>query len=100
MKIGREASILLVNQNIMLKIISWSVKSGITVNLERHLDTFYVQFNLVLPLQMELKRSTAKTKLLTKDEVHFTDDYLHNNMKVAERKTGGENRVVIIKSIK
>ena len=73
MKIGREASILLVNQNIMLKIISWSVKSEMTVDSESHLDTFYVQFNLVLPFQMEVNRSTAKTKLLIKYEVHFTD---------------------------
>ena len=35
------------------------------------------------------------------NEVHFVgDSYLHNNIKAAERKSRGENRVVIIKSMK
>ena len=35
------------------------------------------------------------------NEVHFVDDsYLHNSIKAAERHNRGENRVVIIKSMK
>ena len=43
-KISRETSILEENRNIMAKIISWSVKSGKTVDFQEHLDTIHVQF--------------------------------------------------------
>ena len=51
MKTVRETSILKVNRNIMPNIISWSVKSGKAV---------YVQFHLVLPIQMEVNDQQLK----------------------------------------
>ena len=47
MKIGRDTSILEVNRN-MPKIISWSVKSGKTVDFMEALRYPYVHLHLVL----------------------------------------------------
>ena len=64
MKIGREASILQVNRNIMPQIISWSVNSGRAVDFKEGLRYLLCPVPPNIAFSDEIKRSTAKSKFL------------------------------------
>ena len=64
MKIGRDASTLEVNRNIMSKIISWLVKSGKAVDFKEALRYLLCPVPLSTAFPDESERSPAKSKLL------------------------------------
>ena len=84
------------------------VSDAIVSNIPQQIDAYILNVMAKTPSlhgkpdtfeELALKLITCVPKGV--NEVHVVDDcYLHNSIKAAERKARGENRAVIMKSVK